>query len=94
MSFIFISVISSKIKNSLGHKSLKKQQYDNFQLENILLLFSIYTILRIEWLRFPRVPSQPRSSTGTAPSGVSPLILRNNMTQLTLPIETSVRIHQ
>ncbi len=43
------------------------------------LLHDIYTILRIEWLRFPRVPSQPRSSTGTAPSGVSPLILRINM---------------
>ena len=34
----------------VGQKS--KQQQDNFQLENILLLFSIYTILRIEWLRY------------------------------------------
>ncbi|MDK6955584.1 hypothetical protein QP384_33545, partial [Klebsiella pneumoniae] len=31
----------------------------HFQLENILLLFSIFTMFRIEWLRFPRVPSQP-----------------------------------
>lgn len=58
-------------------KTLNNENGQSF-IEN-LLLFSIYTILRIEWLRFPRVPSQPWSSTGTAPSGVSPLILRINV---------------
>ncbi|CAC5594584.1 transposase for IS1272 [Staphylococcus aureus] len=33
--------------------------HPKMMLKIILLLFSIYTILRIEWLRFPRVPSQP-----------------------------------
>ena len=36
----------------MGGTEILKQQQDNFQLENILLLFSIYTILRIEWLRY------------------------------------------
>ena len=39
--------------------NLRKTAVRYFQFKNILLLFSIFTILRIEWLRFPRVPSQP-----------------------------------
>ena len=39
--------------------NLRKTAARYFQLKNILLLFSIFTVLRIEWLRFPRVPSQP-----------------------------------